>query len=78
MRRKLRRVGIGGSMALALAGAGLAPAPAAAQEAEIDTAATNALDRMGRYLNGVREMEVTATITREDVLEDGQKVQTSA
>lgn len=77
-RKKLRRAHIGGAIALVLAGAGLAPVPAAGQDAMMDTAAVNALDRMGRYLNGLREMEVTATITQEDVLEDGQKVQTSA
>lgn len=77
-RKKLRRAQLGGAIALALAGAGLAPVPSAAQAPVMDTAAINALDRMGRYLNGLREMEVKATITREDVLEDGQKVQTSA
>jgi hypothetical protein len=74
----MRRRQLGGALALAIAGAGLAPDAAAAQDVVMDTAAINALDRMGRYLNGLREMEVAATITREDVLDDGQKVQTSA
>lgn len=74
----MRRAQTGAAMALALAGAGLAGVPAAGQEVVMDTAAINALDRMGRYLNGVREMEVNATITMEHVLEDGQKIQNSA
>lgn len=75
----MRRARIGTAMALALAGAGLAGVPAAGQdEVEMDTAAINALDRMGRYLAGVTEMEVNATITIESVLDDGQKVQNSA
>lgn len=78
MRSKTRRAQAGAAMALALAGAGLASVPAAGQETVMDTAAINALDRMGRYLNGVREMEVSATITIEHVLDDGQKVQNSA
>jgi hypothetical protein len=78
MRRKTRRAQAGAAMALALAGAGLAGVPAAGQEVVMDTAAINALDRMGRYLNTVREMEVSATITIEHVLDDGQKVQNSA
>jgi hypothetical protein len=73
-----RRARIGAAIALALAGPGLAAVPAAGQPAAMDTAAMNALDRMGRYLNGMREMQVTAAITREDVLEDGQKIQASA
>lgn len=76
--KKMRRAQTGAAMALALAGAGLAGVPAAGQEAVMDTAAINALDRMGRYLNGVREMEVNAAITIEYVLDDGQKVQNSA
>jgi hypothetical protein len=77
-RKKLRGARMGGALALAFAGAGLTGVPAAGQEVVMDTAAINALDRMGRYLNGVREMEVSATITIEHVLEDGQKVQNSA
>jgi len=74
----MRREQIGVAIALALAGAGVGAAPAAGQQAAIDTAATNALGRMGRYLGTLTEMQVTATITRESVLPDGQKIQNSA
>jgi hypothetical protein len=43
--------------------------------ARIDTAAMNALNRMGAYLRTLNEMQVKATVTTEDVLFDGQKVQ---
>lgn len=66
------------AVALALAGAALGAGPAAGQQAVMDTAAMNALGRMGRYLGGLTEMQVNASITKEDVLPDGQKVQTSA
>ena len=66
------------AVALALAGAALGGSPAAGQQASMDTAATNALSRMGQYLAQLTEMQVNATITKEDVLPDGQKVQASA
>lgn len=66
------------AVALALAGAVLGGSPAAGQQAAKDTAAMNALSRMGQYLSRLTEMQVSAAITKEDVLTDGQKVQTSA
>lgn len=65
------------AIALALAGTVLGGGRAAGQQAVMDTAATNALGRMGQYLAQLTEMQVNATITKEDVLPDGQKVQTS-
>ena len=41
----------------------------------IDTAATNALLRMGTYLRSLKAFQIRADVTTEDVLEDGQKVQ---
>jgi len=68
-----QRTGV--AVALALAAAALGGGPAAGQQAVMDTAATGALSRMGQYLGQLREMQVTASITRENVLTDGQKVQ---
>jgi hypothetical protein len=74
----MRRKQIRAAIALALAGAGLAAVPAEGQQPVRDTAAMNALERMGRYLGTLREMQVTAAITKENVLTDGQKIQSSA
>lgn len=55
------------------------PAPAAAQTADAadakDPTAMAALDRMGAYLRTLQTFQVEATTTREDVLENGLKVQ---
>jgi hypothetical protein len=40
----------------------------------IDTAATHALTRMGAYLRSLKAFQITADVTTEEVLEDGQKV----
>jgi hypothetical protein len=65
------------ALGLALAGAATGAGRAAAQQSMMDTAATNALGRMGQYLTRLTEMQVNASITKEDVLPDGQKVQTA-
>ncbi len=52
--------------------------PARAQSAVMDTAAMNALSRMGAYLNRLDAFQVRAEVTSEEVLEDGQKVQLSS
>lgn len=67
----------GAVVALVVAATALGGSPAAAQQAVMDTSAMNALRRMGDYLGRLTEMQVTATISKEDVLTDGQKVQTS-
>jgi hypothetical protein len=41
----------------------------------IDPVAKNALDRMGALLRSLRSFQVQATISRDDVLVDGEKVQ---
>jgi hypothetical protein len=41
----------------------------------VDTAATNALVRMGAYLRSLETYQVKANVTTEDVLDDGQKIQ---
>ena len=41
----------------------------------IDTGAVNALNRMGAYLRTLKQLHVTANITTEEVLKDGQKAQ---
>jgi hypothetical protein len=42
---------------------------------KIDADATNALVKMGAYLRTLKAFQVEATVSTEDVLEDGQKVQ---
>ena len=44
----------------------------------MDTAATNALNRMGAYLRGLTSFQVKAETTKENVLTDGEKIQHSA
>ena len=56
------------------------PASAQAQTgdsatARIDTAAMNALTRMGTYLRTLKAFQVKANVETEDVMEDGEKVQ---
>jgi hypothetical protein len=76
----------------ALAAANLAPSPAAAQdtnymkpvadtlgaEPRIDQDAIAALEKMGAYLRTLKSFGVHATVTTEDVMEDGQKVSRSS
>lgn len=62
----------GGSVAMAANGP---PVPSTAPPPPIEPAAMNALDLMGNYLRTLRNFEVEAVVTTEDVLEDGQKVQ---
>lgn len=40
----------------------------------IDPAAMSALDQMGTYLRSLKDFQVTATVTSEDVLSDGEKL----
>ena len=62
-----------GAALLAGANAALAQAPAASSPA-IDPVAMAALDRMGVYLRTLQAFQVTAETSREDVLDDGQKI----
>ena len=41
----------------------------------VDTAATGALTRMGAYLRTLKSFEIKGNVTREEVAEDGQKIQ---
>jgi hypothetical protein len=43
----------------------------------VDTAAVNALERMGTYLRSLNAFQVKAATTTEKVLDDGQKIQQS-
>ena len=43
--------------------------------ARLDTAAMNALNRMATYLRTLNDLQVKATVTTEDVILDGQKIQ---
>jgi len=58
-----------------------APLPAEDASTEqtvmIEPEAMNALNRMGTYLRTLQAFQVQANVTQEDVLTDGQKVQTS-
>jgi hypothetical protein len=49
----------------------------AQNESLIDPDAMSALTRMGTYLRSLKAFQVEAVTSSEDVLEDGQKVQTS-
>jgi hypothetical protein len=77
-----------GNLALAVVGAAFfvhgAPAWSQTQkpgpndddnEPRIDTAAMNALTRMGNYLRTLNAFQVKANVTTEEVLENGQKIQ---
>jgi hypothetical protein len=55
-----------------------AAADTGASTAAIDTGAVAALKRMGAYLRTLKAFQVNAATTREEVLADGQKVQTAA
>ena len=55
-------------------------APSGAQTAanksdSLEPAATEALNKMGVYLRSLKDFQVTAEVTAEDVLDDGQKIQ---
>ncbi len=62
----------------------VAPIPVAgaqtvtASSTNIDPAAIAALNKMGEYLRGLGAFQVRAVTTREDVLTDGEKIQTAA
>ncbi len=49
-------------------------ASAQAQDTAIEPAAMDALKQMGQYLRSLKSFQVDAVTTREEVLEDGQKV----
>ena len=51
------------------------PVPSAEPPPVMDANAVSALDRMGTYLRTLKNFEVEADVTHEDVLQDGQKVQ---
>ena len=54
----------------------LLSAPLAAQDkSDIDPAAMKALNQMGTYLRTLKDFQVQAEITTEDVLQDGEKLQ---
>jgi hypothetical protein len=68
-----RRIGYAaGAVVLAT----LLSSPLAAQDkSDIDPAAMKALNQMGAYLRTLKDFQVQAEITTEDVLEDGEKLQ---
>jgi len=65
-----------GYIAGAVVLATLLSAPISAQEtSDIDPNAMKALNQMGAYLRTLKDFQVQAEITSEDVLEDGEKLQ---
>ena len=66
------RIALGVTL-VAAATAAFAQAPAALSPA-VDPAAMAALDGMGVYLRTLQMFQVKAETTREDVLDDGQKI----
>jgi hypothetical protein len=79
MENKLMKPIIGPAIALLLLATGLS-APLPAQQASpqksdlIDPLAMDALNEMGTYLRSLKDFQVTAAVTSEDVLEDGEKL----
>ena len=70
---------IGYAIALLMLATGLsAPLPAqqpSPQKSDlIDPAAMDALNQMGTYLRSLKDFQVTAAVTSEDVLADGEKL----
>jgi hypothetical protein len=66
--------------ALAVSGAALAEEPAAAGSAKtsvaaVDSAAIQALNRMGAYLRGLKSFSLKADDAMDEVLDSGQKIQ---
>lgn len=68
---------LGGAVALILGGAARADAQADTGTVR-DTSAINALERMGTYLRSLPAVQVKAQITREEVLTNGEKIQTAS
>jgi hypothetical protein len=60
-----------------LAGAAGAQQPAATPDVAVEPDAIAALKSMGAYLRSLKQFQVDAATTDEDVLDDGQKIQTS-
>jgi len=70
---------IGYAIALLTLATGLsAPLPAQQPTPEksdlIDSSAMDALNQMGTYLRSLKDFQVKANVTSEDVLEDGEKL----
>lgn len=80
MEDKLMKRNVGYTIALLLLAIGLS-APLPAQQASrpksdlIDPAAMEALNHMGTYLRSLKDFQVEAAVTSEDVLSDGEKLQ---
>lgn len=72
--RRLAAAALLASLALSYAAA---PAHAQTDTAAVDPGAIAALTKMGDYLRSLNAFQVQATVTTEDVLDDGQKVQTA-
>jgi hypothetical protein len=62
-------------LSLGLSGPLLAQQASEAKSDQIDPDAMKALNDMGKYLRTLKDFQVQAAITSEDVLEDGEKVQ---
>jgi hypothetical protein len=65
-------------LVVALARLAMAPEAAGGQAVPIDTAAIGALNRMAAYLNTLDAFQVRAATTTDDVLTDGQKIQSAS
>jgi hypothetical protein len=68
---------IAGAAAMTTAGAQKADSSGGTVAAKIDADAVNALEKMGTYLRTLKTFQVKATVSTEDVLDDGQKVQST-
>jgi len=66
-----------GAAAMGTAGAQKTDSSSGRVAAKIDQDAINALEKMGTYLRTLKTFQVNATVSTEDVLDDGQKVQST-
>jgi hypothetical protein len=76
MRRMNRTLAIQAAVLAAAAAVGQAQAQSQ-EPAAVDPAAISALQSMGTYLRTLKAFRVEAVTTNEDVLDDGQKIQTA-
>lgn len=74
--RQINRTGVALAAALAIL-ATPARAGQPEEQAQVDPAAVAALEGMATYLHSLKTFEVHSETTREDVLDDGQKLQTA-
>jgi len=74
-RARTMAVTVAAMLAVAAGAPAIAVAQTAAAKPAIDTAAVNALNKMGEYLRALKAFQLSADVTHEEVMPDGQKIQ---